>query len=645
MCYGAGNYWYEDKIILHQFSFSMQVLNSLDAKSSSIAVRVNLKTFHVQVEDDGRGISKSDMNLVGLKSMTSKCKSLGDLKDLKCYGFRGEALASIVKVSEKVNITSRHEGSKKAYKKEFLKGIASKVTSLTERMSPGCIVTIENLLFNIPHQRNLIKPDLHMQKIKKDFVHLAVIHPNVSFSLKNEFNGNVTVFGKTGSLQYSIVQLCTDIESGYLLNAIGSTKKFRITGLVYGKAHHNKHLQLLYVNKRIVFCGAIQKLIDDVFQKKWKGHGQYPAYVLNIQCLYQHVDITLYPSKTTAFFKDLDVLTECIEKILCKLWRIESKKEVVVPKIERKVSDGLDVMKMKGAVMVIARRRKSGGVETRIEFGDAEQRKNYIKRQKLQHDEHKNVVEAGNLQKPNKIGNEVFGSSNLNDHVDIDGIFHKKGDFQPQNDYLLKSHHSSTLGTCSFNSHIASYGMTQGKNELEITFDEKDSFDLNLPHLNNVQTMSRPQTSYFQNITNFSDSPRKLLNKAPVKPNKMDDVQFGKELIMNIFLKSTWAYRNEFEKPNSRPQIIFNETPFGICNSVPKQESNNLFKWVQKNSEESDRPKYRSETEIQSDVIFERNDDFYETNYSDITFEVLNTNFPTPDYVIVPKYNEKLNKH
>uniref|UniRef100_A0A670Y2S8 Uncharacterized protein n=1 Tax=Pseudonaja textilis TaxID=8673 RepID=A0A670Y2S8_PSETE len=71
------------------------ILNSIDAKATCIAVRVDLETFKVQVVDNGCGMEREDLNKVGNRYFTSKCYSLEDLENLKFYGFRGEALASI----------------------------------------------------------------------------------------------------------------------------------------------------------------------------------------------------------------------------------------------------------------------------------------------------------------------------------------------------------------------------------------------------------------------------------------------------------------------------------------------------------------------------------------------------------------------
>ena len=75
--------------------------------------------YILQVVDNGRGLSKEDFELVGLRYTTSKYHQPSDLDDLKSFGYRGEALASINQVSRMLEIVSRAEGSDVTMSKLF----------------------------------------------------------------------------------------------------------------------------------------------------------------------------------------------------------------------------------------------------------------------------------------------------------------------------------------------------------------------------------------------------------------------------------------------------------------------------------------------------------------------------------------------
>ena len=87
------------------------VCNSIDAKASSVAVRLDLDilSIRIQVVDDGRGMTKDDLLVAGRQFSSSK-------RDR-----RGLALASVRREAKLVNITTKTE-AEKTWKTEFVRG-------------------------------------------------------------------------------------------------------------------------------------------------------------------------------------------------------------------------------------------------------------------------------------------------------------------------------------------------------------------------------------------------------------------------------------------------------------------------------------------------------------------------------------------
>ena len=77
------------------------VENSIDAGASRIDVLVvDAGRTSIQVIDNGKGMSETDARLAFERHATSKIRQANDLFALQTMGFRGEALPSIVAVSQ-----------------------------------------------------------------------------------------------------------------------------------------------------------------------------------------------------------------------------------------------------------------------------------------------------------------------------------------------------------------------------------------------------------------------------------------------------------------------------------------------------------------------------------------------------------------
>ena len=106
--------------------------NSLDAGSQNIKIYIEeAGSKLIRIEDDGIGISKEDLPFTIEQHATSKISQLDDLFSISTLGFRGEALASISSVSEKVIIESDIPLIKRVFISPFEFPIFCKLLNLT----------------------------------------------------------------------------------------------------------------------------------------------------------------------------------------------------------------------------------------------------------------------------------------------------------------------------------------------------------------------------------------------------------------------------------------------------------------------------------------------------------------------------------
>ncbi|XP_064216218.1 DNA mismatch repair protein Mlh1 isoform X2 [Aotus nancymaae] len=160
--------------------------NCLDAKSTSIQVVVKeggLKL--IQIQDNGTGIRKEDLDIVCERFTTSKLQSFEDLASISTYGFRGEALASISHVAH-VTITTKTADGKCAYRASYSDG-KLKAPPKPCAGNQGTQITVEDLFYNIATRRKALKnPSEEYGKILEVVGRYSIHNSGISFSVKKQ---------------------------------------------------------------------------------------------------------------------------------------------------------------------------------------------------------------------------------------------------------------------------------------------------------------------------------------------------------------------------------------------------------------------------------------------------------------------------
>uniref|UniRef100_A0A2I2ZCB2 MutL homolog 3 n=1 Tax=Gorilla gorilla gorilla TaxID=9595 RepID=A0A2I2ZCB2_GORGO len=312
-------------------------LNSIDAEAKCVAVRVNMETFQVQVIDNGFGMGSDDVEKVGNRYFTSKCHSVQDLENPRFYGFRGEALANIADMASAVEISSKKNRTMKTFVKLFQSGKALKACEAdVTRASAGTTVTVYNLFYQLPVRRKCMDPRLEFEKVRQRIEAISLMHPSISFSLRNDVSGSMVLqLPKTKDVCSRFCQIYGLGKSQKLREISFKYKEFELSGYISSEAHYNKNMQFLFVNKRLVLRTKLHKLIDFLLRKesiicKPKNgptsrqmnsslrHRSTPElygiYVINVQCQFCEYDVCMEPAKTLIEFQNWDTLLFCIQE-------------------------------------------------------------------------------------------------------------------------------------------------------------------------------------------------------------------------------------------------------------------------------------------------------------------------------------------
>ncbi|XP_077394146.1 DNA mismatch repair protein Mlh3 isoform X2 [Festucalex cinctus] len=313
------------------------VLNSLDAGATCVGVRMDLEAFKVQVIDNGAGMSAEDVACVGNRYYTSKCHSLGDLDELRYYGFRGEAIASIVALASLVEISSRARNTGRTLVRIFKNGKEMDVFAKDIcRPTAGTTVIICNLFHNMPVRRKRMDLVLEGERVKHRVEAMSLMHPTVSFTLKNDCTGAMIVqLPKARDTYHRFIQIHSLARAQKLGEVQHARAQFEVTGYLGREGHYNGSLQFLYVNGRLLLKTRIHTLLNSLLRrlsspasrndsaekqsavrspKQKRCQDLHGVYVINIKCAYSEYDISLEPAKSLIEFKDWDGVLLCIEE-------------------------------------------------------------------------------------------------------------------------------------------------------------------------------------------------------------------------------------------------------------------------------------------------------------------------------------------
>ncbi|KAM4028448.1 DNA mismatch repair protein Mlh1 isoform 1-T1 [Anomaloglossus baeobatrachus] len=291
--------------------------NCLDAKSTSIQVTVKEGGMKlIQIQDNGCGIRKEDMDIVCERFTTSKLKSFEDLSSISTYGFRGEALASISHVAH-VTITTKTADGKCAYRASYADG-KLKAPPKPCAGNQGTQISVEDLFYNVSTRRKALKSaSEEYARIVEVVSRYAIHNSGISFSVKKQgetmadvrtlsnattIDNIRTVFGNAVSRELLEVG-CEDAKlafkmKGYITNANYSMKKC---------------IFLLFINARLVESTALKKAIETVYAA-YLPKNTHPFLYLSLEIAPQNVDVNVHPTKHEVHFLHEESIVERVQQ-------------------------------------------------------------------------------------------------------------------------------------------------------------------------------------------------------------------------------------------------------------------------------------------------------------------------------------------
>lgn len=264
----------------------------------------------IQVIDNGCGMSASDAVLCFERHATSKIATSSDLESIMSYGFRGEALASIAAVAE-VTLKTRREQDESGT--QVVIGDSGKLRSSGVSTPKGSNFIIRNLFYNTPARRKFLKGDnVELRHIVDEFVHIAVPHPEIAFSLVH--NGRqFYVLKKAKSLKYRIMDVMGMNVADTLVDLSAQTSELNVSGFIGTprSAKKTQVNQLFFVRGRFFRSPYLHKAVMKAYEEMIP-EGVTPAYFIFLDADPSSVDVNVSPTKTEIKFQNESIVFQII---------------------------------------------------------------------------------------------------------------------------------------------------------------------------------------------------------------------------------------------------------------------------------------------------------------------------------------------
>ena len=280
--------------------------NSIDASASKIVIKVRDGGMKlIEVSDNGVGIPKEYLSDIFTSHTTTKLESLEDLNNLMSMGFRGEALSTIVAVSD-ISMISKFENEDIA--NEILFDSSSDFKIKKSARESGTVISVQNIFEKIPARKKFLKTaQTEYRNILNILTPYFLIYPNIHWELYKDDKKVLDLNnseGNAGKVEKDRVKNVLKQEFVDRMETVFfEGNGMQISGLV---AHPSDHLsrtkyQYIFVNGRNVWDYGIAKSVIQAYER-YIPHGQKVPFILNVNIKPELVDINVHPRKEEVRF-------------------------------------------------------------------------------------------------------------------------------------------------------------------------------------------------------------------------------------------------------------------------------------------------------------------------------------------------------
>ncbi|MBN9247077.1 MAG: DNA mismatch repair endonuclease MutL, partial [Hyphomicrobium sp.] len=286
------------------------VENAIDAGATQVEIVIAAGGLSlIRVTDDGSGMTPEDLLLAVERHATSKLDE-EDLFDIRCLGFRGEALPSIGSIA-RLEIRSRPADANQGAAIVVTRGAKAPVGPAA--VNRGTVVEVRDLFSATPARLKFLKSERAEAMAVTDIVRrLAMAHPDIGFTLQTgEKKPAIFARGDRSSAAW-LERIGAIMGREFMDDALevsgagsGATAPMRVFGFAGLPTLHRQDStqQFLFVNGRPVrdklLIGAVRAAYGDLIPR-----GRSPLLSLFLDVAPSDVDVNVHPAKAEVRFRD-----------------------------------------------------------------------------------------------------------------------------------------------------------------------------------------------------------------------------------------------------------------------------------------------------------------------------------------------------
>ncbi|KAI9220679.1 hypothetical protein BC828DRAFT_382936 [Blastocladiella britannica] len=263
--------------------------NALDAGASLIRVTFDPIAFHLRISDNGHGIVREDMPLLGRNHASSRHGTERADRAPQMYGWRGQALAALAALAI-LDIVSRPSLEVPGSHLHLPMPPGLPVLSHSKPGTHvGTTVDCHNVFYNAPVRRRRWLPNALMTSVRGALEQLAVAHPQVAFTLVHGQTGRVLIdapatgHGSIARLQHLAGKTAVPQKTGHGFawdcRLPDSSTSIRVAGSWFETLHPQA---LIYINRVAAEGASLYRSVTARIERL--AHSLSFGFVCFIEC-------------------------------------------------------------------------------------------------------------------------------------------------------------------------------------------------------------------------------------------------------------------------------------------------------------------------------------------------------------------------